>query len=149
MSPNAMSPNAMAEPGDYLEVPAAVLTRLRKLCLELPETYEEQAWVGTRWRIRKKTFAHVLRVEPGRPPVHAKEASIDGPNTVLIFRSRGEELEVLTATGYPFYRPQWGRDVVGMILRADVDWAEVAELVTESYCVQAPRKLARQIHRSG
>ncbi|MGH3758001.1 MmcQ/YjbR family DNA-binding protein [Actinophytocola sp.] len=134
---------------DYLEVPPEVLARLRPVCLGLPEAYEEQAWVGTRWRVRKKTFAHVLRVTPGRPPVHAKEASVDGPSTVLIFRSHGPELSVLTDTGYPFYRPQWGRDVVGMILHADVDWTEVAELVTESYCVQAPRKLVRLVDRPG
>lgn len=139
----------MVDPG---EVPADVLVRLRAVCLALPETYEEPAWVGTRWRIRKKTFAHVLRVAPGEPPVHAREASVDGPSTVLIFRAQGEELAVLTDTGYPFYRPAWGRGVVGMILRPDsadnpVDWTEVAELLTESYRVQAPVKLARQVDR--
>jgi len=134
---------------DDLEVEPEVLGRLRAICRGLPECYEEQAWVGTRWRIRKKTFAHVLRVAPGRPPVHAKEASVDGPNTVLIFRSHGEELGVLTDTGWPFYRPDWGRDVVGMILHSDVDWTEVAELVTESYCVQAPQKLVNQVRRPG
>jgi hypothetical protein len=134
---------------DHLEVPPEVLDRLRAICRELPECYEEQAWAGTRWRIRKKTFAHVLRVAPGRPPVHAKEASVDGPNTVLTFRSSGEELGVLTDSGWPFYRPGWGRGVVGMILHADVDWTEVAELLTESYCVQAPQKLVRQVRRLG
>jgi hypothetical protein len=74
---------------------------------------------------------------------------VDGPNTVLIFRSQGPELEVLTDTGDPFYRPEWGRGVVGMILRADVDWAEVAELLTDSYCVQAPQKLVRLVDRPG
>jgi hypothetical protein len=130
-----------------LEVPPGVLDRLRSICRGLPECYEEQAWVGTRWRIRKKTFAHVLRVAPGRPPVHAREASVDGPSTVLIFRSHGEELAVLTDSGYPFYRPGWGRDVVGMVLHASVDWTEVAELMTESYCVQAPQKLVRLVRR--
>ncbi len=131
------------------EVAPEILARLRAVCLALPETYEEQAWVGTRWRVRRKTFAHVLRVAPGEPPVHAAEASVDGPGTVLIFRSQGPELEVLTATGHPFYRPGWGRDVVGMILRADVDWDEVAELLTDSYCVQAPLKLVRRVDRPG
>lgn len=130
---------------DDLGVPPRVLDRLREICRSLPECYEEQAWVGTRWRIRKKTFAHVLRVAPGRPPVHAREASVDGPNTVLIFRSQGAELGVLTDSGFPFYRPEWGRDVVGMILRPDVDWTEVAELLTESYCVQAPQKLVKRV----
>ena len=38
-------------------IPPAILTRLRSMCLALPEAYEEQAWVGTRWCIRKKNFA--------------------------------------------------------------------------------------------
>lgn len=48
------------------EVPGEILARLREACLRLPEAYEEQAWVGTRWRVGKKTFAHVLVVEGGR-----------------------------------------------------------------------------------
>jgi YjbR len=134
---------------EELVVPPAVVDRLRVICLGLPEAYQEQAWVGTRWRIRKKTFAHVLRVAPGEPPVHAREASVHGPATVLIFRSHGEELAVLTDSGFPFYRPQWGVNVVGMILQDDVDWTEVAELLTESYCTQAPQKLAKLVARPG
>jgi hypothetical protein len=130
---------------DYLDVPPEDLDRVRALCLALPETYEEQAWVGTRWRIRKKTFAHVLRVAPGHPPVHSREASVDGPSTVLYFRAQGEELAVLTDTGYPFFRPGWGHGAVGMILRPDVDWTEVAELLAESYRVQAPKTLAKRV----
>ena len=34
-----------------------------------------------------------------------------------------------------------------MVLEADVDWAEVTELITESYCVVAPKKLAARIDR--
>jgi YjbR protein len=143
------SPTAPTVVPEDLEVPDAVLDRLRPVCLGLPETYEEQAWVGTRWRIRKKTFAHVLRVAPGQPPVHAREASARGPANVLIFRSHGEELAVLTDSGFPFYRPQWGVNVVGMVLAEPVDWAEVAELLTESYCVQAPKKLVAQVQRPG
>jgi hypothetical protein len=44
-------------------VPHDVERRLRELCLELPDAYEERAWVGTRWRVRNRTFAHVLGVE--------------------------------------------------------------------------------------
>ena len=34
-----------------------------------------------------------------------------------------------------------------MVLGADVDWAEVAELITESYCVRAPGALVALIER--
>ena len=36
---------------EYAEVPLAIVTELRSVCLGLPEAYEEPAWVGTRWRI--------------------------------------------------------------------------------------------------
>ena len=42
------------------DVPKALEARVRSLCLALPDAHEEAAWVGTRWRIRTKTFAHVL-----------------------------------------------------------------------------------------
>jgi len=36
---------------------------------------------------------------------------------------------------------------VGLLLTADTDWAEVTELLTESYCVQAPRRLVELVDR--
>ena len=33
------------------------------------------------------------------------------------------------------------------VLDADTDWSEVAELVTESYCALAPKKLVALVHR--
>lgn len=137
------------------EPPAAVVERLRGICLALPEAYEEQAWVGTRWSIRKRNFAHVVAIEGGYPPAYARQAGTDGPALVLTFRSSGDELAVLSAAGPPFFRPPWAPNIVGMLLDVDegvtggVDWDEVAELVTESYCVMAPRKLAAQVDRPG
>ena len=135
----------MTGPGD---VPPEVLSRLRPICLGLPETYEEPAWVGIRWRVRKRTFAHVFTVDPERQRVHARAASVDGPVTLMTFRSRGDELAALVASGFPFYRADWGVDVVGIVLEGRVDWSEVAELLTESYCVLAPKRLATQVERS-
>jgi hypothetical protein len=39
----------------------------------------------------------------------------------------------------------WFPDIVGLVLDADVDWDEVAELVTESYCALAPKKLVELV----
>ena len=39
--------------------PPRILARVRKICLALPDVVEEQAWVGVRWTIRKRNFAHV------------------------------------------------------------------------------------------
>jgi hypothetical protein len=121
---------------DYTDVPTAVMEGLRAACMALPDVVEQQAWAGTRWMVRRRTFAHVLTVD-----------SPAGPSTVLTFRSSGPELDVLRASGHPFFRPGWGTDTVGMVLDADVDWDEVAELVTDSYCILAPKKLAALVDR--
>lgn len=49
--------------------------------------------------------------------------------------------------GSPVLPAPVGTDVLGMVLDADVDWAEVAELLIESYCLLAPRKLVELVDR--
>ena len=126
-----------------------LVTGVRELALGLPEAYEERAWVGTRWRVRGRTFAHLLAIEDGRPQGHARAAGTSGPCVVLTFRSSGLELETLRHTGPPFFAPPWRGDEVGMFLIGDVDWDEIAELLTESYCLQAPKRLAGSVVRPG
>ena len=36
---------------------------------------------------------------------------------------------------------------MGVVLGADTDWGEVEELLTESYCILAPRRLAELVER--
>lgn len=119
------------------DVPDEIQARLRKWCIALPDAYEERAWVGTRWMVRKRTFAHVLGVEADAGSVLA-----------LAFRSAGEELEMLRHAGHPFFVLGWGRDAIGMVLNDATDWDEVTELVTDSFCVLAPKKLAALVTRS-
>ncbi len=131
----------------HADVPLQILAPLRRVCLGLPDAYEEQAWVGTRWRIRKHTFAHVLTIEAGWPPAYAMAATSDGPITVMTFQSAGQELDAFSKIGHPFFRPRWRPNIVGMVLDDGVDWNEVAELITESYCHLAPRKLVELVAR--
>jgi YjbR len=121
---------------EYADVPADMLGELRTICLGLPDAYEQQAWAGTRWCVRKRSFAHVLTLDS---PV--------GFSTVLSFRSSGAELAALRASGHPFFRPGWGDNVVGMVLDGATDWDEVAELLTESFCIMAPKKLVALVER--
>ena len=51
---------------DIADVPPAVVGRLRVICGELPEAYEEPAWIGLRWRIRRRTFLHVYSTDERR-----------------------------------------------------------------------------------
>ncbi|MEU4163341.1 MmcQ/YjbR family DNA-binding protein [Actinoplanes sp. NPDC026670] len=129
----------MSAPGD---VSPEILERLRPICGGLPETYEEPAWIGVRWRIRARTVAHVYTPEPGR---HRVYAHLTGAATVMTFRAPLEDLHGLTAGGFPFFRAGWGRNVVAVVLGEHTDWVEIAELVTDSYCEMAPKFLVRRV----
>jgi hypothetical protein len=43
----------------------------------------------------------------------------------------------------------WREDEVGMVVDERTDWHEVGELLTESYCLQAPTSLSRLVERPG
>jgi predicted DNA-binding protein (MmcQ/YjbR family) len=106
--------------------------RVRAICLALPGVVEEQAWVGTRWVVRKKNFAHVVDIVDGHPPAYA-EAAGTADATVLTFRAPPDELDALRHAGPPFFKPVWFTDIVGLVLDDATDWDEVAELVTDSH----------------
>jgi hypothetical protein len=119
------------------DVPGDIVRRIGERCLALPETRQEPAWVGTRWRVRTRTFAHVLGIDGDE---------VDG-SVVLAFRASGEELEVLGHLGHPFLVLGWGRNALGLVLDAETDWDEVGELVVESYCTLAPKRLVALVDR--
>ena len=64
-------------------------------------------------------------------------------------RAFGASSLFLVAAGPPYERAGWGSDVVNVYLDGRTDWQEVAELLTESYCVMAPKRLAALVSRSG
>jgi YjbR len=125
----------------HATVPDEVLAKLRLICLALPEAYEETAWVGTRWCVRKKNFAHVLMIADGWPPAYAKVAPAEGASCVMTFRSPLAELHAPSFESAPFFRPGWWPDIAGIVLDAATDWSEVQALVIESYRTLAPKKL--------
>ncbi|GLZ78914.1 hypothetical protein Afil01_37210 [Actinorhabdospora filicis] len=104
------------------------MDRLREIFDALPECEEERAWVGTRWRVRNATVAHVFGGEDGLFRITFRAE----PAEVLAFENLGE----------PYFRGSWGEDVVGMLLDDGTDWDELRELLPDSYRIQAPAKLA-------
>jgi YjbR len=128
---------------DRIEPDAVVVARLGETALALPEVYEEDAWTGVRWRIRTKTFAHVMVAQAGFESSFRDLTGIADPTTILTFRASGDELLALTHSGPPFYKPPWSPTIVGMVIDEATDWDEVADLVRESYRFCAPRTLAR------
>ena len=120
-----------------MDLDPAVRQRVADCCLALPEAWDEPAWTGHRFLVRKKNFAHVFAV--------CDDEGV--ARTLLSFRSTEEEREALIAVGHPFFDLGWGRNALGMVLGDDTDWDEVTELVTESYCVLAPKKLVALVAR--
>jgi YjbR len=134
---------------ERIEPAEEVVLRLRAVAATLPESYEEDAWTGVRWRIRTKTFAHVMVAQRGFESAYREITGDDSTKTILTFRATGDELLALSHAGPPFYKPPWSPTIVGMVLDDATDWAEVAELVTESYRCCAPQKLARELDGGG
>lgn len=120
--------------GERPDVPDSLAQRFRTIAAGLPRCEEEDAWVGVRWRVGKATVAHVFGGEDGRFRVTLRGE----PDEVIAFQHLGE----------PYFRAGWGTNVIGLVLDDRTDWDEVAELVTMSYCIQAPRHLAEQAERT-
>lgn len=114
-------------------VPAEMLARLRGILAGFPECVEEGAWVGTRWRVAGATVAHVFG---GEDQLFR-----------ITFRAEPDEVMAFEHLGPPYFRTGWGRNVVGLLLDGSTDWGELAELLTDSYCLQAPARLAEQVER--
>ena len=130
-----------------IEPSGAIVARIAATALALPDAYEEDAWTGVRWRVRKKTFAHVVVAQEGYTSAYRDMTGVTQPTTVLTFRSSGNELLALIHAGPPFYKPPWSPTAVGMVLDDDTAWDEVTELVTESYRFCAPQKLRHRLDR--
>lgn len=124
---------------------AHCVRRVGEVATALPETLEQDAWVGVRWRIRTRTFAHVLPIRDGRPQGSAELAGVREPAVVLTFHAPVEEAALFAHLGPPWFKPPWSRTVAGLVLGEATDWAEVAELVTDSYRTRAPQRLARRL----
>jgi predicted DNA-binding protein (MmcQ/YjbR family) len=111
-----------------------LLQRVRELCLALPEAFELEAW-------EHPTF----RVGGGRGKIFCTAAA-DGSTATV--KADPEEREALLAQGDPFYFPPYvgGKGWVGIhVDRSETDWEEVAELIATSYCLIAPKRLAREV----
>jgi hypothetical protein len=114
------------------------LTRLRRLCLALPEAHEVEAWGEPTFRVRKKLFAMYADAGnhhgDGRCAVWCKAAP---GNQALMVRAAPDRFFVP-----PYVGPSgW----VGIYLDAGTDWNELAELLRDSWRMTAPKKLLAQL----
>ena len=123
---------------EQVEIPADIVERIRTLCLALPEVtvridYSEVRQRSTAWSydIRRRSFCLLV----------AREGAPGQPVPLLVLRASPEEREALLSIGRPFFAPRAGRNRIGMLLTGDPDWAEIRELVIDSYRILAPKKL--------
>lgn len=128
--------------GDRAPAPNGLDDLVRSVCGGLPDACEEPAWVGVRWRIRSRTFAHLLPIVDGRPAAHARAVGSAGPLLVVTFRVPDEDVELFRSNGLPYFFGGWGRDVVGLVLDDRTDRTELTEHLIDSYRTLAPAKLA-------
>src|SRR4028118_475961 len=97
-----------------IEPSGDVVAGVASTALALPDAYEEDAWTGVRWRVRNKTFAHVLVAQKGYTSAYRDLTGVTDPTAVLTFRSSGDELLAPTNAGPPFYQPPWAPTDPGM-----------------------------------
>jgi predicted DNA-binding protein (MmcQ/YjbR family) len=116
------------------------LVRLTKICLALPEAEHESMGDHSSFSVRKKKFAYHLNNHHG-----------DGIVSVCFRTERGENEVLLASDQTRFYSPAYIGPKGWVGLRLDtgkIDWKEVADFVTESYRLAAPKSLAARISQT-
>lgn len=115
------------------------VNRLRALCLALPEVTERLSHGEPTWFIRgKKTF------------VTLADHHHDDRLAFWCAAEPGAQEALTGSDPERFFRPPYvgHRGWLGVYLDVPVDWAEIAELVTDAYRVVAPAKLVALLDRS-
>lgn len=121
-------PTPAAEP----DVPRRLYDRVSRICLSLPEsTIRTDRWAHA-FQIRRRVFAFLLS--------HPDPAGLPVP--LLVIEADDDERRALLEGGHPYFAPGSGRRRLGIVLDNKVDWEELAELITESYRLLAPKKLS-------
>jgi len=113
------------------------LVKTSKICLALPEATREVMGDHAGFYVRKRTFAYFLNNHHGDGIVALACKVLPGDNKALA-ASNPER----------FYLPAYIASRGWVALRLDigaVDWEEVAELVTGSYQLVAPKTLAARL----
>lgn len=117
------------------------LVRLSGICLALPEATRELTGKHATFRIRGKTFAYFLDDHHG-----------DGIVGLTCRAPWSEPRALVEGDPERFYLPAYlgPRGWIGLRLDVgNVDWDEVADLVTDSYLRVAPKRLAAELEPRG
>jgi hypothetical protein len=129
--------------------PEKLADRVRRIAMAFPEATELQRHPERdRYNPAESAVAFRIRTRP-----FAQVATVVDPSgrwfTFVVCRTDPSEREALGAVGHPYFLAGGGRDRVGMVLDDRTDWGEVAEFVTESYRLNAPKTLAALVDEMG
>jgi hypothetical protein len=111
---------------------------MQTIVARLPDVERSDNAPGCYFLVRRKIFAQVATfLDPGG---HLA--------THVAMRPDPEERNALIALGHPYFsRGAWddrlGR--IAVVVEATTDWGEIAELVTDSYRLTAPKKLIARL----
>ena len=109
------------------------LDRARRICLSLPEAFEQEAWGEPTFRVRKRMFAMFAS---------ATNHHGAGSDSLWCHAPLGvQEILIHSAPEIYFSPPYVGvKGWIGIHLDG-VDDDELRELVVQAYCVVAPKRL--------
>lgn len=116
------------------------LEKLRRLCLALPETTERLSHGEPTWFVRgKKTF------------VMYADHHHDDRLAFWCAAPAGAQETLVAAEPERFFRPPYvgHRGWLGVYLDVEVDWDEIAEVVSDAYRMVAPKSLVAKLNTLG
>jgi hypothetical protein len=115
------------------------LETLRRLCLALPETTERLSHGEPTWFVRGKTTF-----------VTYADHHHDDRLAFWCAAPPGVQEALVATNPEQFFVPPYvgGRGWLGVRLDVPVDWAEIAELITDAYRCVAPKRLLAQLDAS-
>jgi hypothetical protein len=104
--------------------PAQALTRIRRICLALPEATEKVAWGSPTFRVRDRIFVMFVNDHHG-----------DGRVAIWCNADRDAQVAVVEADPRRFFVPPYvgPRGWIGIRLDRRPNWAVVAALVEEGH----------------
>lgn len=111
------------------------LKRLRSLCLALPEAAEKQTWDHPTWRVRDRIFAL------------QRSDRLDGRPSLWLKAPAGAQRVLTESDPARFFVPPYvgHKGWIGVYLDVSLDWAELQDLIEESYRLIAPRRLVARL----
>ena len=114
----------------------ALLARVRKICLALPEATEKVAWGAPTFRVKNKLFV-----------MFANDHHGDGRIAIWCNAPEGAQEALVSAEPRHFFVPPYvgPGGWIGVRLDTGLDWKSVGALIEQAYRKTAPPRLRASV----